>query len=392
MVDITNFIISLKCSWIKRLITSDSKPWLDIFIAINGQDIVNKIFDFGIAYIFDYVVKENNAFWQDVFNSWLTVMKSMDGKINENDFFRTPLWYNPCIKVGNEGLFMKTWYNKGIATVGDMFDDESNFLSVNALKQRYNFESVCIMQYNSVISAISNFMKIVSIKRNCVKIVCKPSISFYYEPILLYEKCTKVIYRLLNESYTDPNSISRWNSELSPHRIQELLVKDVFKVCFKITTDSTAQWLQYRILHRILPVNYYLKKINLVSSDSCTFCKQDVETIQHIFIDCEKIMSLWSSFSLHIYVKTKERVGFNLQNVLFGDLPLTRRNKVLNFLILYTKQYIFSSLKQNKLPNIYGLLSHLKFKFNIEKHIAIQNCDVCRFEKLWSLWKNIFDF
>ena len=103
-------------------------------------------------------------------------------------------------------------------------------------------------------------------------------------------------------------------------------------------------------------------------------------------------MSLWSSFSLHIYVKTKERVGFNLQNVLFGDLPLTRRNKVLNFLILYTKQYIFSSLKQNKLPNIFGLLSHLKFKFNIEKHIAIQNCDVCRFEKLWSLWKNIFDF
>ena len=247
--------------------------------------------------------------------------------------------------MGNEGLFIKTWYNKGKTTVGDMFDDESNFLSVNALKQRYNFEFVCIMQYNSVISAISNFMKTVSIKRNCVKIVCKPSIPFYYEPILFYEKCTKVIYRLLNESYTDPNSISRWNSELSPHRIQELLVKDVFKVCFKITTDSTAQWLQYRILHRILPVNYYLKKINLVSSDSCTVCKQDVETIQHIFIDCEKIMSLWSSFSLHIYVKTKERVGFNLQNVLFGDLPLTRRNKVLNFFILYTKQYIFSSLK-----------------------------------------------
>ena len=120
---------------------------------------------------------------------------------------------------------------------------------------------------------------------NCVQIVCKPSIPFYYEPILLYEKSTKIIYRLSNESYTDPNSISRWNSELSPHRIQELLVKDVFKVCFKITTDSTAQWLQYRIL----PVNYYLKKINLVSSDSCTFCKQDVETIQHILSIVKKL-------------------------------------------------------------------------------------------------------
>jgi hypothetical protein len=41
-------------------------------------------------------------------------------------------------------------------------------------------------------------------------------------------------------------------------------------------------------------------------------------------------------------------------------------------------------MKHNKLPNIYVLLSHLKFKFNIEKYIAIQNNDVCRFEKLWS--------
>ena len=248
------------------------------------------------------------------------------------------------------------------------------------------------MQYNSVISAISNFMKTMSIKRNCVKIVCKPIIPFYFESIILHEKCTKVIYRLLNENHTEPNSISKWNSELSPHRIHELKSKDVFKVCFKTTTDSTAQWLQYRIIHRILPVNHYLKKINLISSDSCAFCKQAVETIQHVFIDCEKVLSLWSNFSLHIYIKTKERIGFNLQNVLFGVFPLTKKNKVINFLILYTKQYIFSTLKQNKLPNIYGLLSHLKFKFSIEKYIAIQNKDVCRFEKSWSLWKNIFDF
>jgi hypothetical protein len=69
--------------------------------------------------------------------------------------------------------------------------------------------------------------------------------------------------------------------------MQELvIVKDVFKVCFKTTTDSTAQWLQH-IIHRILPVKYYLKKISLINSDSCTLCKQAVETIQHIFINCE---------------------------------------------------------------------------------------------------------
>jgi hypothetical protein len=67
-------------------------------------------------------------------------------------------------------------------------------------------------------------------------------------------------------------------------------------------------------------------------------------------------------------------------SLLLDDFQLTKRNKVL------------ISLKQNKLPNIYELLSHLKFKFNIGKYMAIQNNDVCLFEKLWSLRKNIFDF
>lgn len=40
--------------------------------------------------------------------------------------------------------------------------------------------------------------------------------------------------------------------------------KEFFKVYFKKTTDTSIQCLQYRILHRILPKNYHLKKINVI--------------------------------------------------------------------------------------------------------------------------------
>ena len=45
MVNVENFIKSLKCTWIKKL-TKSYQPWMDIFFAINGHDAVKKIFDF----------------------------------------------------------------------------------------------------------------------------------------------------------------------------------------------------------------------------------------------------------------------------------------------------------------------------------------------------------
>lgn len=39
MVDVRNFITSLKCTWIKRL-TCSHKPWMDIFYAVNANDIL----------------------------------------------------------------------------------------------------------------------------------------------------------------------------------------------------------------------------------------------------------------------------------------------------------------------------------------------------------------
>lgn len=51
MVNVDFSIKSLKCSWIKKL--TKKEPWLDIFLTINGRNIVNKILDFGDAFISD---------------------------------------------------------------------------------------------------------------------------------------------------------------------------------------------------------------------------------------------------------------------------------------------------------------------------------------------------
>lgn len=78
-------------------------------------------------------------------------------------------------------------------------------------------------------------------------------------------------------------------------------------------------------------------------------------------------------------------------NVIFGEIPLNQGNKVVNFIILYTKQYIFNCLKQKKIPHLKGLLQHIYFKYKVERYISIKSCEMLKFDKQWSNWKNIFE-
>ena len=68
------------------------------------------------------------------------------------------------------------------------------------------------MKYNSIISAISKYVNDMNFsKENYTKTV-GPFIPFHCVEILLYKKCTKPIYKLVNtkkEGIT--NSIRRWN-------------------------------------------------------------------------------------------------------------------------------------------------------------------------------------
>ena len=78
-----------------------------------------------------------------------------------------------------------------------------------------------------------------------------------------------------------------------------------------------------------------------------------------------------------------------MSNIILGQLPLSFHNKVINFIILYMKQYIFCCLMSNKTPCLIGFLYHLKLKYNIERYATIQTGKLQYFENLWDSWKDI---
>ena len=51
---------------------------------------------------------------------------------------------------------------------------------------------------------------------------------------------------------------------------------------------------------------------------------------------------------MHILRNTGKRIVFHVYNVLFGETSFCKDNKIVNFIILHTKQYIYFSLKQKE--------------------------------------------
>ena len=72
------------------------------------------------------------------------------------------------------------------------------------------------------------------------------------------KKGTKDLHAILNTEIKLPSAEEKWNLLFDHVDDDPLEWNSAFAACFKTTKDTTLQWFQYRLLHRILPVGYYL--------------------------------------------------------------------------------------------------------------------------------------
>lgn len=110
------------------------------------------------------------------------------------------------------------------------------------------------------------------------------------------------MYKILKEENSRPISEEKWSPIVNNNNFEW---KNIYRLPFITTKNSKLQWLQYRITHRILGTNEFLNKINLIPSNKCEFCKESVETIEHIFWSCTKVFDLWENLNQWIRIKQK---------------------------------------------------------------------------------------
>ena len=173
-----------------------------------------------------------------------------------------------------------------------------------------------MLTYNGIYSILTKLFRSRKITLTDVKSNFAPFIPPLYNILVKNVKCNKHIYKLLNDKDIIPTAFNKWNNSYDFN----INPRDVFNICFNTSADTSIHWLQYRIIHRILPVRKYLKKIKAINNDICFFCDHDVESIEHVFFFCETASSIWDNLEYMIFNVTNHVVQFNVKDVLFGKV------------------------------------------------------------------------
>ena len=61
-------------------------------------------------------------------------------------------------------------------------------------------------------------------------------------------------------------------------------------------SESKVIIFQFKLLHRRLVTNSFLKKMGIKQSDLCTFCKTEAESLIHLFWSCGVTSIFWQEF------------------------------------------------------------------------------------------------
>ena len=119
--------------------------------------------------------------------------------------------------------------------------------------------------------------------------------------------------------------------------------------------------------------------------DKCTFCKNEQETILHLFWTCPVTQQFFTQLS--IFMKNKCQINFvdwTALEVLFGNIDM---DKVINNILLQAKYHIY--LKRNKKTNAESFKYQIKLFYTTEQHLAQKSFNMDSFEASWEKYKNI---
>ena len=112
---------------------------------------------------------------------------------------------------------------------------------------------------------------------------------------------------------------------------------------FLITKDSKLIVFQYNITHHILPTNSSLFRAGITESDTCTLCKTEKQTINHLLFHCTESTVFWKEFTSWWLLKFKQAITLTECVVLYGYHNNIKNKQALNVTLLLAKYHIFAT-------------------------------------------------
>ena len=365
---------AIKISWIKMV--SEDKYLRELAFQQISPHLKERIFRCNIKES-DIITEFKPSFWRDVLIAWSKLSFQEQNLISTKDeILAQSIWYNSHIKVNGRVTFFKKAFDKGLFTLFDLLQDDYQPLSHQELTVKFDLS---VMQVNSILDAIPKDWKKLLFN---VDLKVFPERSKYDRMI-----CKKKIIREAYHELTTREDLlfSRYV------KMQTMLQTDysyadflkLFRNIKLITNYVKLRSFQYRMLCNSIVTNKLLFKWKVISSENCTFCDSEPETIQHLFFHCCKITPIWLKVKEYCKQLTnKDDIDLTANNVILNKVH-PQASHVYNFVVLAVKLKIYTNRCITRKINVDECLAFVNSCQRIEKYNAVKNGKMYKHIQKW---------
>ena len=341
-VDISNKIIALICSWIRKLYDDSFHEWK--FIPLY---LIEKSFGTSFKYRSNLLFKSKKtkffpSFYREIIlnrKKHLAMMTEISSCISSQY-----LWYNKSIQVDNVSIYFLPFSEKSINYILKIFSDNGSIKKWHDFKKEYNLHESSDFKWLELVDSITERWKF-AVKENFEN-ATNLIIRHYHLRVMTLDKLTsiKTYSILISKDQNKPSSHIYFKNLFNDYNIDWTAIYMLPRL---VTYNTYMRSFQYKILNNVLFLNKKLHTFGIRPSPLCSFCNLYDETPLHIFYDCDAVKCILTNlvqcFQNNLILPTVTPQAF-----IFGILESTsnssifKNNKVfINHILLIFKLCVF---------------------------------------------------
>ena len=389
MLDLKTFSRSLKFTWIQKYLNSKNNEKWKIFFDYH-------LSRYGGPFIFSCNIRKedikyleiSNQFLNEILELWAEVHFIEKDCLDQNAKKKQSIWNNSYIRIGNKPVYYNNWIKNGILNIEQLLDTQDNPLKYEGFKEKFQNLKTHFLEYMAIVLVTKNFLK----PDTYVNEKMRETTTITIPQVVSESKLNRLVYNtLLKETATVPNNSQlKWARDLGTcqDNVSNIDWKIAYSLSFSCTVSTCLRSFHFKYLHRRIPTNVFLAKCQISPTEKCTFCKNEPETLIHLFLQCPFTNQCWQN--ILNWIKTYP----NCKNVKFCEIMLLGlancEIKILNLMLLIARYCIFLSKLRIEYPTLAIYKEKVKFFHLLEKESASQQGKLVEFLKKWRPFSVIF--
>ena len=281
--------------------------------------------------------------------------------LSYEDVANQVIWNNKHIIIKKHSVFEKHLLEEDILTVGDLFFRRVNRdLSPTDRFKLMGLTDEVPVEWRKRVKQSAHYTR--------PELRNKVHLKIDNADVDLSSVTSKSLYNAFKMAkQTPPSAQKRFQDQFPDVQFDW---NEIYSLSFKVSLETKIREFQYKVLNNIVFTNEKLFKIKIIDSPQCTFCKNEIESLEHLFYNCEITRSFWVALRSWLMECNINLEPLSFFNVLFGIFNAGEDFVTVNRLILVAKFYIYRCKFNGVKPAMRVLKTKIGAILNIESRIA----------------------